>query len=170
VTDVHVREHHGTEASPAPSGATWDAFAASAPDLASIVRMHLRRGEIDEGMLATVRGDGLPRINPVYVAVVDGHLLTVALQGSAKLADLRADGRYALHAHQDPAAPTEVLLRGHAVAVGGALRDAAAAVWSFSVDDGEVFELRLTQVTIGERPDADAWPPVYRSWRAPASA
>jgi hypothetical protein len=163
VTGVHV-----PEASRAPSGVTWDAFAASAPELAATARRLLHRGAIDEGLLATVRGDGLPRINPVYVGFVDGHLLTVALAGSAKLADLREDGRFALHAHQDPAAPSELLLRGHAVGVEGPLRDTAAAAWSFEIEDGVVFDLRIAQVTLGERPDADAWPPVYRSWRASA--
>jgi hypothetical protein len=165
VTAVHV-----PEASRAPGGVAWGAFAASEPGLADAARRLLRRGDHDEGLLATVRGDGLPRINPVHVAIVDGHLLTVALAGSAKLADLRGDGRFALHAHQDPAAPSELLLRGHAIEVEGPLRDAAAAAWSFAIEDGVVFELRLVQVTLGERPDPDAWPPVYDSWRDAPSA
>jgi hypothetical protein len=163
VTGVHVRE-----ASRAPAGASWDAFAASAPDLAAAARRLLHRGDVDEALLATVRGDAFPRINPVYVGFVEGHLLTVALAGSAKLRDLRDDGRFALHAHQDPATPSELLLRGRAVEVEGALRDAAVASWSFPIRDGVVFDLRIVQVTLGERPDADAWPPVYRSWRASA--
>ena len=163
MTAVHVRE-----AFRAPAAVAWDAFEAAAPELAAAARALLRRGDIDEGLLATVRGDALPRINPVYVGVMDGHLLTVALSGSAKLRDLREDGRFALHAHQDPAAPSELLVRGRAVEVEGPLRDAAAAVWSFKIDDGVVFDLRIEQVTLGERPDADAWPPVYRSWRVSA--
>ena len=165
MTAVHVRE-----ASRAPQGVAWDAFEASAPELAAAARRLLRRAGTDEGLLATVRGDALPRVNPVHVGFVEGHLLTVALAGSAKLGDLREDGRFALHAHQDPAAPSELLLRGRAIEVDGSLRDAAAAAWSFEIDDGVVFELRIVQATLGERPDADAWPPVYRSWRAPASA
>ena len=163
MTAVHVRE-----ASRTPQGVAWDAFAASAPELATSARALLRRGDLDEGLLATVRGDALPRINPVHVGFVDGHLLTVALAGSAKLRDLREDGRFALHAHQDPAAPSELLVRGRAVEVEGPLRDAAAAVWSFEIDDGAVFDLRIEQVTLGERPDAEAWPPTYRSWRPSA--
>jgi hypothetical protein len=165
VTAVHVPEASGT-----PDGVTWDAFAASAPELASVARRLLRRGDIDEGLLATVRGDALPRINPVHVGFVDGHLLTVVLAGSAKLRDLREDGRFALHSHQDPAAPSELLLRGRAVEVDGPLRDAVAAAWSFEIGDAVVFDLRIEQATLGERPDADAWPPVYRRWRAPVSA
>jgi hypothetical protein len=147
----------------------WDEFADAAPELAAAARGLLRRGELDEGMLATVRGDGLPRIHPVYVGFADGRLVTVVLDGSAKLRDLREDGRFALHAHQDPAVPHELLVRGHAVELTGEARSAAAARWSFDVATADgVFELWLAQVTVGERPDADAWPPVYRSWRAPA--
>jgi hypothetical protein len=150
------------------AGIGWDAFATADPVLAEIVRARLRRGDLDEGLLATVRGDALPRINPVYVGFTDGRLVTVALDGSAKLRDLREDGRYAVHAHQDPSAPHEVLVRGHAVELHGPVRDGVAGAWSFDVGPADgVFELRLEQVTIGERADADAWPPVYRSWRAP---
>lgn len=146
---------------------SWDVFAAADPDLAAAARRLFRRGEIDEGLLATVRGEGLPRIHPVYVGFVDGRLLTVALASSAKTRDLREDGRYSLHAHQDPAAPDELLVRGVAVEVSpGELRDAARAAWAFAIEDNALFELRVAQVTLGARADADVWPPVYRSWHA----
>jgi hypothetical protein len=149
------------------AGVGWEAFASADPALADVVRARLRRDDLDEGLLATVRGDALPRINPVYLGFADGRLVTVALDGSAKLRDLREDGRYAVHAHQDPSAPHEVLVRGRAAELQGAVRDAVTGVWSFDVGPADgVFELRLEQVTIGERADADAWPPVYRSWRA----
>ena len=154
-------------AASAAGGVSWDAFAAADPELASTARGLLRRGELDEGLLATVRGAGLPRIHPVYVAVVDGRLVTVVLDGSAKLRDLREDGRYAVHAHQDPAVPHELLVRGRATELAGDERARATAGWAFGVGEADgVFELRVAQVTVGERADADAWPPVYRSWRA----
>ena len=145
----------------------WGAFAAAEPALAATARRLLRRGGTDEGLLATVRGDALPRINPVIVGFVGEQLVTVALDRSAKLRELRDDGRFALHAHQDPAVPHEVVLRGRAVELTGDERAAAIAGWAFGVGDADgVFELRLAQVTLGERPDAGTWPPVYRSWRA----
>jgi hypothetical protein len=145
----------------------WGAFAAAEPVLATTTRRLLRRGESEEGLLATVRGDALPRINPVIVGFVGERLVTVALDRSAKLRDLREDGRFALHAHQDPVVPDEVVVRGRALALTGDERTAAIADWSFEVGDADgVFELRIAQVTLGERPDADSWPPVYRSWRA----
>ncbi len=147
---------------------TWDGFAAAAPELAAEARRLLERSGIGEGLLATIRDDGLPRIHPVYVRIVEGHLLTAVLAGSAKAGDLAADGRYALHAHQDPAAPHELLVRGRASAVADpTLRAAAIAAWPFTVagEDG-LFELGIEHVVLGERGDPDAWPPVYRSWRA----
>lgn len=152
------------------AGVAWDAFVAADPSLAQAARRLLGRSGTDEGLLATVRGADLPRIHPVYVGFVAGRLVTVVLAGSVKLRDLREDGRYALHAHQDPAVPHELLLRGRAVELAGDIRGVVVAGWSFDVaaSDG-VFELRVARVTLGERADAEAWPPVYRSWRAPAS-
>jgi len=147
--------------------ASWSGFAAAEPDLAATARRLLRRGGLDEGLLATVRGDALPRINPVIVGFVGDRLVTVVLGRSAKLRELRDDGRFALHAHQDPAVPNEVVIRGRAVELTGDERAAAIAGWAFDVAEADgVFDLRPAQVTLGERADADVWPPVYRSWRA----
>ena len=146
---------------------SWGAFAAAEADLAATARRLLRRGDTDEGLLATVRGDALPRINPVIVGFVGDRLVTVVLHRSAKLRELRDDGRFALHAHQDPAVPNEVVIRGRAVELTGDERAQAIAGWAFDVAEADgVFDLRPAQVTLGERADADAWPPVYRSWRA----
>ena len=148
----------------------WAAFAAAAPDLAADGRILLRRGGGDEGLLATVRGDAPPRIHPVSVGIVDGRLYVFVLP-SAKLTDLEEDGRFALHAHQDPAAPSEFSIRGRAVAIrDDAVRAAAADGWPFEVDETyRLFELQLEHAVIGRRPTADDWPPVYSIWAAPAA-
>ncbi len=150
---------------------SWQAFAATDPALAAEALRLLERSGIGEGLLASVRGAGLPRIHPVYVQVVEGRLLTAVLAGSAKLDDLARDGRYALHAHQDPAAPHELLIRGRAVEVTDAsLRSAAISGWPFSVGDSDLlFELGIDHVVLGVRADPDAWPPVYQSWHARAN-
>jgi hypothetical protein len=146
---------------------TWADFAAAAPDLAARGRALLERSGIGEGLLATVRRDAPPRIHPVHIRIVDGRLLTFVIVGSAKAGDLAGDGRYALHAHQDPAVPHEFLLRGQAMELTDpALRAAAAAEWSFEVDDGyTLHELSIDHAVFGERATADDWPPVYASWR-----
>jgi len=147
--------------------ATWNDLAGAAPEIAERGRALLERSGIGEGLLATVRQEAPPRIHPVHVGIVDGRLLTFVIAGSAKAADLAADGRYALHAHQDPAVPHEFLVRGRARAVADAMqRNAAAAQWSFEVDDGYIlYELSIEHAVFGDRPSADDWPPVYTSWR-----
>lgn len=151
---------------------TWNDLAAGSPAIASAGRGLLERSGIGEGLLATVRDGAPPRIHPVHVRIVDGRLLTFVIVGSAKAADLAADGRYALHAHQDPAVPHEFLVRGRAASVtDAATRAGAAAEWSFEVDDGyTLYELSIDHAVFGERATADDWPPVYTSWRANATA
>jgi hypothetical protein len=147
--------------------ATWSGFAAASPEIAGLGRRLIERSGHGTGLLATVRGQTPPRIHPVSVGIVEGRLLTFVIVGSAKLGDLVADGRFALHAHLDPDEPDEFLVRGRASEVVGALREAAAAVWPFEADDGyRLFELDIEHAIIGQRASADDWPPVYTSWRA----
>jgi hypothetical protein len=152
----------------AVQGGSWAELEAADPELAARGRGVLERSGHGTGLLATVRGDLPPRIHPMSVDIVEGHLLTVALGGSAKAADLTSDGRYALHTHQDPARPDEFQVRGRARVVDDpAFRGRAASQWHFEVADEDlVVELRIEHALLGERPDADTWPPVYRSWRA----
>ncbi len=147
---------------------TWNDFAAASPSIAASGRRLIERNGIGEGLLATVRGDAQPRIHPVNVRIVEGRLLLFVIVGSGKAGDLERDGRYALHAHQDPIEPHEFLVRGRAVEVTDADRRAAAAGdWPFEVDDGyRLYELSIDHAVFGDRETADAWPPVYTSWRA----
>lgn len=144
--------------------ATWADLEAGAPGIAAAGRAVLASGGEAAPLLATIRGDAPPRIHPVSVAIVDGGLY-VFLLDSAKRRDLAEDGRFALHGHQDPAAPTEFSVRGRARLVPtGSLRDRVAAGWSFEVDDSYwLFELRIASAILGERA-ADEWPPRYTRW------
>lgn len=47
--------------------------------------------------LATVRPDGFPRVHPVGVHVRDGELVVPMNPTSPKGADIRRNGRFALH-------------------------------------------------------------------------
>lgn len=148
--------------------ATWAELAAAAPEIASEGQRLLRwRGEIEEALLATVRGDGLPRIHPIYVKIVDGRLYAF-IGRSAKRTDLEQDGRYALHAHLDADVPNELELRGRARLVPpGEARDAVEAQWYFAAgDEYELFEFGLESAVLGRRASADDWPPTYSTWRA----
>jgi hypothetical protein len=150
---------------------SWADFAAAAPDIAAAGRrLILARGD-GEAILATVRGADLPRVHPVNVAIVAGRLYAFIIARSPKRLDLELDGRYALHTHQDPDAPTEVALRGRARLVTDTReRAAVAAGWAFDVDDAyALFEFDVEAALLGTRPSADDWPPRYSAWREGAA-
>ncbi|MGH2488250.1 MAG: pyridoxamine 5'-phosphate oxidase family protein [Candidatus Limnocylindria bacterium] len=146
---------------------SWAAFEAEAPELAAEGRRLIYSRGDGEALLATVRGDGLPRIHPVNVGIVGEGLFTFIL-ASPKLRDLQEDRRFAFHTHQDPAAPNEFMVRGRARHIEpGAARDAVAAAWYFSVDATyALFELSLESALLGVRIGPDEWPPRYSSWKA----
>ena len=148
-------------------GKAWADFAADEPEMASKGQELIYRRGDGEGFLVTVAGvKGLPRLHPINVGVVDGHLYAFVQAASAKTRDLQADGRYALHPHQDPAAPDEFMVRGRVQLVQDAdLRARIASDWFFNVaDDYPLYELLIEHALLGER-GADEWPPRYRSWR-----
>jgi Pyridoxamine 5'-phosphate oxidase len=144
----------------------WATFATAEPEMAERGRALLYRRGDGEGFFATVGANGVPRIHPLNVGVVDGRLLVFVQDRSAKARDLKADPRYALHAHQDPDEPHEFLVRGTArLVTDPAVRSAAAADWFFTVsDDYPLYEMLIEQALLGERDSADDWPPRYRSW------
>ena len=149
---------------------TWADFSAAAPDIATEGRRLLEARGHGEALLATVRGDEPPRIHPISVAIVDGRLYAFIIVGSPKHADLERDGRYAMHTHQDPDAPNELMIRGHArLADDAAERSRVAEDWTFEVDDGyTLFEFGIEHAILGQRATADDWPPIYTSWPARA--
>ena len=149
------------------SGASWGAFAAEEPEMAAKGRELLYQRGDGEGFLVTVAGDRLPRLHPLNVGVVDGHLYVFVQHRSAKARDLEADGRYALHAHQEPAKPSEFMVRGRAHLVEDrVLRAEIAKDWFFRVsEDYPLYELLIEHALLGER-GANEWPPRYRSWRS----
>ncbi len=126
-----------------------------------------QRGD-GEGFLTTVAANGIPRIHPLNVGVVDGRLLVFVQDHSAKARDLESNTHYALHAHQDPERPHEFLVRGEARLVGdAAVREAAARDWFFTVRHSyPLYELLIGHALLGERDSANDWPPRYRSWRS----
>ena len=146
---------------------SWAAFEAGAPELAAEARRLIFRTGQGSVLLATVRGDEPPRIHPISVAIVDGRLLAFIILAGPKYRDLEQDGRYAMHSHQDLAAPDEVSLRGRATLVTGtAMRAAAIAVWPFEADDDyALFDFAVETCVLGLR-GADEWPPRYTTWRA----
>lgn len=149
--------------------ATWAQFAEEAPMMAEAGRRIVFRTQIGKAQLATVRGDDPPRIHPIYVEIVNGHLMAF-MNRSAKATDLAEDGRYALHAHQDQAEPHEFMIRGRVREIDGPRRTEIAATWSFETDETyRLFEFLIDHAVFGERASAEEWPPRYTSWRDPGA-
>ena len=147
--------------------ASWAQFEAAAPELAAAGRRLIYRTTTGEALLATVRGGELPRIHPVYVAILEGRLVAFLLD-SPKATDLAQDGRFALHAHQDPAAPHEFVVRGRARLIDDdATRRETSKAWYFEAYEGHgLFEFDIEHAILGERESRNAWPPRYTSWRS----
>ena len=147
---------------------TWAEFAGAAPEIASEGRRLIDASKDAKALLATVRGDDLPRIHPITVAIVDERLYAFIIARSPKKLDLELDGRYALHTHLDQAAPAEFAVRGRARLVGDPdVRERIGADWAFEVDDSyALFEFSIENAVLGARATADDWPPIYTSWRA----
>jgi hypothetical protein len=146
---------------------TWAAFKATNPDLAAAGERLFRRGDQDEALLATVRADEPPRIHPISIGIVGSGLYAFILR-SPKRVDLEEDGRFALHAHQDPAAPSEFSVRGRARLIEAEdVRREVASGWSFDVDESyHLFEFGIESALLGSRNGPDEWPPIYSSWAA----
>jgi hypothetical protein len=71
--------------------APWSALEESAPQLAAHGRRLIKRfGFV---LLGTIRGDGTPRISPVEVHLVNGHLMLALIPHTHKANDLRRDPR-----------------------------------------------------------------------------
>jgi hypothetical protein len=150
---------------------TWGELSKAAPDIAAAGRRLMYRGDEGEALLATVRGDEPPRIHPINVGILDDRLYAF-IGRSPKQRDLRLDGRYALHTHQDPAVPREFAVRGRATLIEGTdVRSAVAARWFFEPDETyDLFELSIESAVLGMRDSPNEWPPRYSSWSAPAQS
>jgi hypothetical protein len=152
----------------------WDEFAAAEPEMAETGTRMLYRYGPGLGFLATVRGDGGPRVHPVCPAVVGGRLWVFVLDGSPKRADLDRDGRYALHSFPDPERDDELYVTGRATRVEhDELRTMVRGHQSgLGVVEGGnheiLYELGLERVLLARYGARPSWPPEYRRWRAPA--
>jgi len=78
---------------------SWSQFEAEAPALAERVRARLEAHK--HKTLATVRGDGSPRISGTETEIKEGDLWIGSMWQARKARDLRRDPRYALHSGSD---------------------------------------------------------------------
>jgi hypothetical protein len=156
---------------------SWAQFAAQAPELAEFGRGLLDR--FDGGaFLATVRGDGAPRLHPVVAILAAQRLWVFVNPQSRKFRDLVRDGRDVLHLLID-SDDKEFLVGGRAIAMNHA-RDlwevvAQAAPYTVPHDrtpssEGShfLFELKIDRaaMTIWHNPGRPDTRPTRRVWRA----
>ncbi len=136
----------------ASAGVSWPEFELAAADLAVHGRELFRRfGFV---FIGTIRADGTPRISPVEVHIVTGHLMLVMITGTQKVRDVHRDPRVTLQTPvMDPAEPGDELKLSGRVAIESDSRQRTATAdviestsgwrpgesWSF-------FHLRVTAV------------------------
>ena len=75
--------------------ATWQEFAAQAPELAALGEAQFARTGL--ALVGTRRRDGWPRISPVEPFIVDGQLYLGMMWRSVKALDLLRDPRCVVH-------------------------------------------------------------------------
>jgi hypothetical protein len=73
---------------------TYGEFEAAAPTVATPIRERLEKAGLT--MMATIRRDGSPRISPVEVQFIEGHLYFGSMPHAQKAHDLDRDPRCAL--------------------------------------------------------------------------
>jgi hypothetical protein len=151
--------------------ASWQEFEQAAPEIAGAGRALLYQFGPGLGFLATVRGDGGPRLHPICPLIVDGNLYAF-IGHSPKLRDLLRDGRYALHSFPPADVDDEFYMSGHATPVDDAtIRDAVsravAAQGTTHGADDMLFALdleRAMHAKYGPR-GPGSWPPRYATWK-----
>lgn len=150
---------------------TWSEFAALEPELAGTGRSLLYQFGVGLAFLATVRGDGAPRLHPVCPVISGDHLFVLVTPMSPKRGDLQRDGRYALQTFPQPKPGSdEFYLAGQARLVESpATRDAVLRDARHMADPSEsLFELWIDRVmhTRWEDVLTPQMRPVHRTWRA----
>jgi hypothetical protein len=158
---------------------SWTQFEHEQPALAAAGRAQLYQIHIGLAFLATVRADGGPRVHPVCpVLSADGlHVLIVA---GPKQADLRRDGRYALHSETCPPPREEdgFAITGRAREVTGLpvsqrVRDhvraeRAGVLWP-GFDEEAVFELAMDRCLLTLTKPDGTFPAGPIIWKAQGS-
>jgi len=128
--------------------ARWSEFEKEQPEFAARVRKLLDAGR--HKTIATLRADGAPRISGIECEIADGELRFGSMPAARKGADLRRNGRFALHGPtfhpvegQEAAWPGEAKIAGTAVPAG-----TVAAGEGDEAPDGEAFSADITEVVI----------------------
>jgi hypothetical protein len=151
--------------------ATWNEFETDAPDIAAAGKQLLYQRGVGLAFLATLRKDGAPRLHPICPTVVDGHLYAL-IGPTPKRADLRRDGRYALHTFPADEVDDEFLVMGRAMfidsqAITDKVRADLVGRGMTSTNDEGPFEFHIESVMHAKYPGGHVtWPPKYSIWKS----
>jgi hypothetical protein len=135
---------------------SWNEVWVAAPEFASRVEQALRRGK--HMTMATLRGDGAPRISGTELEIGDGELWLGSMPGARKALDLLRDARVAIHGPSiDP--PEEPKGWAGEAKVAGRAVDAShdATSHRFRIDVEEVVFTHLNAA--GDRLVIESWHP-----------
>jgi hypothetical protein len=145
--------------------ATWGAFAAAEPDLATFVADRLRAAP---AYLATVQASGAPRVHPVTPIFTTAGLYLFMEPTSPKGADLRERAWFALHNgvpdNSGTGGEASVHGTGHSIDDDDVRAAVAAAAGYRPADRYVLFELRPTEVRCNGYGDVTL--PEHLRWRA----
>jgi len=141
--------------------ATWNEIATSAPELAAAVLAIFDAHE--NKILATLRGDGAPRVSGIEIQLFEGDLWLGAMWRSRKALDLQRDPRFALHsASPDPADPArwpgdaKIAGRVEEITDPDRIKAVQAAGGGAPPDPSHLFRADITEVVltrVGDPPD-----------------
>jgi Pyridoxamine 5'-phosphate oxidase len=150
--------------------ATWAEFEQAAPRIADAGRHLIYQYGPGLGFLATVRKDGGPRLHPMCPILAEDEMWAFIVDASPKCADLRRDGRFAVHAFTPENVDDEFLVMGtaHATAADAERRQRIAAATSASVgaDTESLFRFDIDRALLSTYTHRGRWPPTYQVWRA----
>jgi len=149
---------------------TWSEFENDAPDMAEAGKKLLYQYGVGLGFLATLRKDGAPRLHPICPTVVEGRLYAL-IGPTPKRADLKRDGRYALHTFPATEVDDEFLVMGRAKfiddpQIADKVRTDLTSRGMTSTNDEIPFEFGIERVMHAKYPGGHGtWPPKYSIWK-----
>lgn len=129
--------------------ANWEQFEQEAGELAAAVKARFQAHK--HHVLATVRRDGSPRVSGTEVDFQGAELCLGSMLGAVKAADLRRDGRFALHSNPGGASMEggDAKLSGRAVEVVDAVSLSVAAEQSgMEGTSFHLFRLDITEAVL----------------------
>ncbi|MFR9801667.1 pyridoxamine 5'-phosphate oxidase family protein [Pseudonocardia sp. RS010] len=123
--------------------ASWKDVEEQAPELAGRARRLFEAHR--HKTIATLRGDGAPRISGIEARFEAGELVFGSMPGARKGADLRRDPRFALHSTSvDPPEDAPATWEGDAKVAGRAVHTGSLA----GEISGDAFRADVTEVVV----------------------